>query len=174
MKALEKIAGGALEDHLVFGPEGAQAAKREQIINEIAEARASNKHKGSDPMGHALREAIGPITSLAASRLAGKSLGWLVSKISGNEHATSIGELAGVGTAALGNAVGALAAAIKRRRTKEEQLEHDKGSTWKDMLIPGFGAYNSLKRMGRAFDENDERVEERVKKIINERNKEKK
>lgn len=166
IKALEKIAGGVIEDTYAFDPTGMGAARREQILNEIADARTDKRHKGSDPKGHAFGENLGAFTSLAASRLGGRVLGLALEKLTGNENAKLIGDLAGYGTYAAGTAIGSLAAAIKRRRTKEEQLEHDKGSTWMDLLIPGVGAYNSFKRMGRAFDENDERVEERVKDII--------
>lgn len=174
IKALEKIAGGVIEDTYAFGPAGMGAARREQILNEIADARTDKRHKGSNPKGHALREGLGTFTSLAASRLGGRVLGLALAKLTGNENAKLIGDLAGVGTYAAGTAIGSLAAAVKRRRTKEEQLEHDKGSTWMDLLIPGVGAYNSFKRMGRAFDENDERVEERVKDIIRRKGYEKK
>lgn len=174
VKALEKLAGGIIEDTYAFGPAGMGAARREQILNEIAEARTDKRHKGSDPKGHAFREGIGTLTSLAASRIGGKVLGLALEKLTGNEHAKLIGDLAGIGTYAAGTGIGALAAALKRRRTKEEQIEHDKGSTWMDLLIPGVGVYNSFKRTGRAFDENDARVEERVQKILEQKNKEKK
>ena len=78
-----KKSGAAIRDYLTFGPDGAAVARREQILNEEAEARSDPRHSNADPRGHALREVISPLTSLATSRLAGAGIGAIAAKLSG-------------------------------------------------------------------------------------------
>ena len=56
------------------------------------------------------------------------------------------------------NTIGApIAAFINPRRTKEEQREATK-SWLGNLLIPGVGAYNKWKAMGRAYGDSEERT----------------
>lgn len=168
-----KCAGGALEDSVIYGPYGSHAARREQIINEMADVLSNEKNKGADPKSHAAAENIGIATSFAASNLAGRALGALAGKLMNKDvnASSSAGGSIGLGAAALSNIIGAIAAGIKRRRTKEEQIKHDKGSTAWSLFVPGVSTYNALKRMGRASDENEERIKERINNIVSKRNK---
>lgn len=66
--------------------------------------------------------------------------------------------LGGAGVAALAAELAApIVAAITPTRTAEEQLKHDKGSSWKSWLIPGIASYNRYKRLGRIIAEDAER-----------------
>ena len=158
VESLEKLAGGVISDHLTYGPVGSLAARREQIINEIAEAEVdAQKNKASSkarPKAHAISELLGPITSHFATGLAGAGIGALAGGRQGMLRGAAIGGSLSYAS----KAIAAIAAAIKRRRTKEEQLENDKGSILKKYLIPGLAEYDLFKRQGRAFDENDEYV----------------
>jgi hypothetical protein len=61
------------------------------------------------------------------------------------------------------NLVGAIAAAIKRRRTKEEQIDSDKKSVLKKYLVPGTAVYDYYKRIGRSQGEREEAKENNKK-----------
>lgn len=66
--------------------------------------------------------------------------------------------LGGLGLTALAAELAApIVAAITPTRTAEEQLKHDKGSSWKSWLIPGVASYNRYKRLGRIIAEDAER-----------------
>lgn len=54
------------------------------------------------------------------------------------------------------NLGGSILAALKRRRSKKEQVEHDTGSTLVNYLIPGFASYNGNKRLGRSQGDREE------------------
>lgn len=70
----------------------------------------------------------------------------------------------------LGSPIGLIAGAAGKHRTLDEQVEHDsKPQSVKNLLIPGYGAYHSAKRLGASRDvmekDTDERAEyERLKK----------
>lgn len=62
----------------------------------------------------------------------------------------SIGDLL---TGGLGRVGGLVGSAITDHRSLEEQVEHDKDvHFWKNLLIPGYGAYNQGKRLGVSRD----------------------
>lgn len=59
---------------------------------------------------------------------------------------TGIGFAGGVGA----NVGGFVSPLFTKRRTKKEQYEHDStGNALKNLLIPGYGNYNLMKRVGR-------------------------
>ena len=172
---MNKESGSSWFDYVTYGKAGARAARREQLLDEQADALSDPKYSDSKPIEHGFREATGVGMSTLASWLAGRTIGAVASKLMGKsfDGGSRIGGIAGLGAAGVANLVGAISAAITRRRTREEQLEHDKGSALPSMLIPGVGMYNSLKRQGRAFAINDERIKQLVEKKIKEKKKKK-
>lgn len=53
----------------------------------------------------------------------------------------------------IGNPIGLIAGAAGKHRTLDEQIEHDsKGQSLKNILIPGYAAYHSAKRLGATRD----------------------
>ena len=66
------------------------------------------------------------------------------------------GLISGLGVAGISALAALIAAAIKRRRTEEEQIKSDKGSVLKKYLLPGVAQYDYLKRLGRSQGERDE------------------
>ena len=125
-----------------------------QIKREQRDIDNNSKYQGASPLSHAISEALGTGTSSLAMAGIGAGLGALASN--DKKKGTTIGALTGAGVSAAAILAASIAAAIKRRRTKEEQIEHDKGSILKNLLIPGVGTYNSYKRMGRSQGERDE------------------
>ena len=99
---------------------------------------------------------LAPVTGLAG----GASLGAIIAAIAAaakGKHVgrsalagASAGALAGYSGAHLANVGGALVGALRRRRTKKEQQEHDSKSHWSN-FIPGVGSYNYTKRIGRVL-----------------------
>ena len=75
----------------------------------------------------------------------------------------------GLPISAAGLLGGLAAAPFTGRRTKEEQLERDK-DFWKNLLIPGWGLYNMMKRKEHYMTEPENKKEEKSEK---EENKEK-
>jgi hypothetical protein len=85
--------------------------------------------------------------------LASTGVGAGIGKLLGNAgKGARIGAVAG----STGLLAGAILAAISRRRSAREQIENDKKTILKDLLIPGVGAYNISKRMGRSQGDRDE------------------
>ena len=123
-----------------------------QVKHEQEDADKKNR-KDVRPVAHAMSEGFGPITSTAAAALAGLVAG-------GATTGRHSGAMAGAGLGAAGaiaaNLIGAIAAAIKRRRTKEEQMKSDEKSVLLKYLIPGLATYDSYKRLGRSQGDRDE------------------
>lgn len=64
------------------------------------------------------------------------------------EALTGLGFAGGVGA----NIGGFVSPLFTKRRTKKEQYEHDStGNALKNLLIPGYGNYNLMKRVGRVI-----------------------
>lgn len=131
--------------------------------------------KGNAP--HAISQGFGPATSTLAALLAGGfaggTLGGLVGAgVNGGDGALAgAAGGAGVGAASLGGlallaniAGGPIAAAITKRRTKEQQKAYANSGTLKEYLIPGVAPYNAWKSLGRTIGESDERKEKKDKK----------
>lgn len=127
-------------------PGGAVAARREQILNEMGD------DKDARPRAHSISEFAGPITSTITARL----LGRLIGGAKGEAVGTSIAGAANIGAL--------ITAAVRRRRTAKEQIENDKKSILSNIFIPGVSTYDMLKRQGRAFAENKDRIKERTEK----------
>lgn len=64
-----------------------------------------------------------------------------------------------------------IAAAIRRRRTREEQAEHDDSvaNAIVSMLVPGEGTYNTFKRFGSNRDPDDHSRDRKAKKYEKDR-----
>ena len=160
--------GGSWSDYMTYGPIGSLAARRDQIIDEQASAISDDRYKDSDPKEHALSEALGIGASIWAAKANGGVIGGLISKLRGKDFGSGarIGSKIGTGVGMVATLAGAIYAAMTKRRTREEQLEHDRGSLLSSLLMPGVGIYNSFKRQGRAFANDEERIKTLVAKKI--------
>ena len=87
---------------------------------------------------------LGALVGAALAAAKGKPIG------RGAGHGAAAGLVLGVPAAHVANIGGILAGVIRKRRTKQEQQEHDSKSHWGN-LIPGVGSYNYTKRMGRVL-----------------------
>jgi hypothetical protein len=131
----------------------------------LARARHNaNKTGGAHPEANVYGETWGFGTSALASMIAGAALGALKSPSFGESLNSGSAGDARIRNAAIGAAVGgigalglhgigALAAAIARRRTRQEQKAHDESMNWDNWLVPGVSAFNRYKRIGRMLDE---------------------
>ena len=126
--------------------------------------------KGDAP--HAISQSFGPFTSTLAALLAGGAVGGTVGAgigagVNGADGAVAGGGAgAAIGAGTLGGlallanlAGGPIAAAITKRRTKEQQKAYANSGTAKEYLIPGVAPYNAWKSLGRTIGESDERQE---------------
>lgn len=149
---------------LIPGVGGYRLAKRlaSQVKHEQEDARRLGR-KDVSPVAHAMAEKIGPATSMLASALLGGGIGALAHK-KDRGRGFLAGAGIGAGASALANIGGLIAAGIRRRRTKEEQLDADSEATIKKYLVPGLATYGASKRMGRSQGDRDENPENRKKK----------
>jgi hypothetical protein len=69
----------------------------------------------------------------------------------------TIGAGIGAGAAGVAELVAMIAAAARKRRTKEEQKAYANTGTAKEWLVPGVGTYNYFKSIGRAIGDAEER-----------------
>lgn len=124
--------------------QGERAAKRG--LKDRATSNLVSEHLGGISSTF-LPMALGALTGgIAGSRYAGKDTDRTQSALRGS----IFGALAGLGISVSGRAVGAIAAAIKRRRTAEEQMQHDTTHSAYNWFIPGASTYNYYKRLGRS------------------------
>ena len=120
-------------------------------------AEARTEKRALDNVGS---EIGGTIAAPLVGGAGGAGLGALVGAALAAAKGKPIGRGAGRGAAAglaigapaahVANIGGILAGVIRKRRTKQEQQEHDRKSHWGN-LIPGVGSYNYTKRMGRVL-----------------------
>lgn len=122
-----------------------------QVSRELRDIASRRKDEGARPVAHAVAEHLGPTTSILASGALGAVIGRLARK--GGE---GVGGAAGLGIGAAATLVGMLAGAIRRRRTKQQQIESDKGSLLAKYLVPGLASHDYVKRIGRSQGERDE------------------
>ena len=136
---------------------------KSQVKRELKDIAKDKGHEGAKPVAHAVAEHLGQITSIAGTAGLGALLGALAGKTDRTRGAIA-GGLAGLGAGTGMQLIGALAAAIRRRRTKEEQIESDKGSVLKKYLIPGTAVYDYYKRVGRSQGDMEESAKSRKSK----------
>lgn len=130
---------------------------KKQIKNQGA--RAAKRGLEDSATSNLVSEHLGGVTST----LLPMALGALVGGFAGAKHpdkdetraqsalgGSIFGMLAGLGISLSGRAVGAIAAAIRRRRTAEEQMQHDTSHSAYNWFIPGASTYNYYKRLGRS------------------------
>lgn len=139
---------------LIPGVGSYRAGKRikTQVLRELRDIEKDKKNNGARPVAHAVAEHLGPTTSILASTLAGAGIGAGL----GGRGGAGTGAAVGAGAGALATLIGSIAAAIKRRRTKQEQIDSDKKSVLAKYLIPGTAAYDLYKRVGRSQGEREE------------------
>jgi hypothetical protein len=132
-----------------------------QVKHEQEDARKLGR-KDVSPVAHATAERLGQLTSILASTALGGGLGAMVNK-KDRGKGFRVGAGLGAGAASLANLGGLIAAGVKRRRTKEEQLDADSESTLDKYLVPGLATYGASKRMGRSQGDRDENPENKKK-----------
>lgn len=133
--------------------------------------RQLKSDKGGTP--HYWSQGLGGITASLLAAGAGAGIGAGVGALGGSQSGRTadgagfgagIGALGGLSAAAVANLVGAIKAAVDRRRTKEEQKAYANSPTTKEWLLPGVGAYNSWKTVGRSIGDAEERKVKKDKK----------
>ena len=129
-------------------------AKR--INSQVNREQIEAKELGRDevkPVRHAVAEKLGPATSMALSTLLGAGIGHLVDKKKGARTGAKIG----LGVGGVASLAGMIAAAKKRMRTKEEQMDADEKSVLPKYLVPGAALYGMSKRLGRSQGDRDDK-----------------
>lgn len=130
---------------------------KKQIKNQ--EARAAKRGLKDRATSNLVSEHLGGLTSTALHMALGALAGGIAGarypgkdtdRTQGALGGSIFGMLAGLGLSLTGRAVGAIAAAIKRRRTAEEQMQHDTSHSAYNWFIPGTSTYNYYKRLGRS------------------------
>lgn len=134
--------------------------------------RQLKSDKGGTP--HYWSQGFGGLTSALLLAAAGAAGGAGIGAGLGKATGTGVGEGAGIGAlaggatglgaAGIASIVGALRAAVDRRRTKEEQKAYANSPTTKEWLLPGVGAYNAWKTVGRSIGDAEERAEKKKDK----------
>ena len=139
-----------------------------QVKRELRDIEKDKKNEGARPVAHAIAEHIGPATSVLASMGVGAGAGALVENALNKGRdiggGARTGAYLGAGVAGAATIAAMIASAIKRRRSKQEQIESDKGSVLMKYLVPGTGTYDYFKRLGRSQGERDETEQEKKKK----------
>lgn len=126
---------------------------KSQVGKEVRDTEDDPKNKDARPVRHAISEQLSPLTSMLVTTGLGAGLGKLIGRSNkGAIRGAQIGAIAG----GSGLLAGSILAALKRRRTAQEQIDNDKKTVLKDLLIPGVGQYNKHKRMGRSQGDRDE------------------
>lgn len=131
--------------------------------------RLSNVHKmygAESPRAKAVHQVVGPATQALLSTLIGAGIGGVVGNmaskylpddempdgLSKEVAATSAGALTGAGIGATSSVaaslIGAVAAAISKTRTAEEQREASNAGSLAHYLVPGYGTYDRFKTLG--------------------------
>lgn len=107
---------------------------------------------GSEIAGGMLTPAISTVGGSAIGALAGGVLARALKRdvAYGAGSGAGLGAAVGLAAAPVATAGGVLAGILRRRRTKQEQQEHDSKSHWEN-FIPGVAAYNYTKRKGRVL-----------------------
>lgn len=127
-----------------------------QVMRELRDIAKSKEGRGARPVAHAVSEHIGPLTSTLASVGIGAGAGALIGGDNNRAEGAITGSIAGASAAAIAHLISSIAAAIRRRRTRDEQIESDKKSLLMKYLVPGIGNYDYLKRLGRSQGEQEE------------------
>lgn len=127
--------------------------------------RQLKSDKGGTP--HYWSQGFGGLTAAllaaAAGAAGGAGFGAGVGKLTGRGagEGAGVGALAGastgLGAATIASLVGAIKAAVDRRRTKDEQKAYANSPTTKEWFLPGVGTYNAYKTIGRVIGDSEER-----------------
>lgn len=126
---------------------------RRAVLSKAAEMRKSAlDNVGSEVAGTLLAPATGAIGGSAIGALAGGILAGIKGKsiARGAGAGAGLGAMVGGPAGHLANLSGVLAGVFRKRRTREEQQEHDSKSHWGN-FIPGVASYNYTKRIGRVL-----------------------
>jgi len=129
------------------------------------------KRQNLDDQGgtpHYWSQNFGGLTSGLLAGGAGAGIGAGVGALTGALSGTGAGEgagkgagvgaLAGLGTYGLAQLASAIAAGVRRRRTREEQKAYANSGTAAEWLVPGAATYGRLKSIGRAIGDSEERI----------------
>lgn len=123
-----------------------------QVKRELRDIEKSPRNKGARPVAHAVSEYLGGVSSNIGALALGALIGAAVNK-KDRQFGGAVGSLIGSGVGLTSTLFGSIMAAIKRRRTKEEQIESDKRSVLPKYIIPGLAEYDRYKRLGRSQGE---------------------
>ena len=141
-------------------PGGLQYNLSKRIQNQVKEqeARALKKKLPSCARANAAGELLGGATSTLLPTLLTAGIGAGVGALAADDGyrgsgalvGSIVGTLTGLGITATSGLVGALTAAVTRRRTAEEQMQHDMYPHTSNWIVPGVSSYNYYKRLGRS------------------------
>ena len=133
-------------------------SKRIQNQVKEQEARALKKKLQSRARANAAGEILGGVSSTILPTLLTAGIGAGIGALSAGDGNRGNGALAGsvagaltgLGITATAGLVGAITAAVSRRRTAEEQMQHDTSPHVSNWIVPGVSSYNYYKRLGRS------------------------
>lgn len=134
------------------------------------EIEAEKIKSNAKPVRHLVSEYLGPTTSLLTGAGLGAlaGMGMVMRGSSGlsmdgvaARKAALTGAGAGVATAVVANLIGAITAAIKRRRTAKEQMLNDEDDVLPNYFFPGLAIYDYYKRLGRSQGDREDDVAEK-------------
>ena len=131
--------------------------------------RQDRKH-GGKAGDNIIGETFGSPISTGLATMLGAAIGggYKYHKSKGNEEETAkgalVGGLGGLGLSAAAHIAAMISAAARKRRSEEEQVEHDSKLHVEDYLVPGMSTYNKYKRIGRVKDEEGKKKEGKEKK----------
>lgn len=139
-----------------------------QALREEMEAKKIKSN--AKPVRHLVSEYLGPSTSVLTGAglgaLAGMamrgSVGLTMDGVAARKAALT-GAGAGAATAVVANLIGAITAAIKRRRTAKEQILNDEDNVLPNYLLPGPAVYDYYKRLGRSQGDREDDVAKKNK-----------
>lgn len=147
-------------DSASYLPGGLSYNFSKRIQNQVKEqeARALKKKLQSRARANAAGEILGGVSSTILPTLLATGIGASIGASSagdGNRGSGALagsvaGALTGLGITATAGLVGAITAAVSRRRTAEEQMQHDTSHHVSNWIVPGVSAYNYYKRLGRS------------------------
>lgn len=156
---------------------GVSQSKQWKRARKTIESALSND-RGTKAVMNATTEALSPVSTIAPA-LAGAALGHFLGSSAAKKRGDTGSEakrdsiagaiLGGSAGFAIPQIISMLIASSKKRRSVDEQSEHDStGHAVENLLVPGYGEYNFWKRQGSSrnlIPEEDDSPEEKIRKL---------